>query len=318
MQKRIVVLATLLALLAANGYAQKKSKAKVKPKPAAGIEMVEISTDYGNMYFTLYDQTPLHRDNFKKLIREKFYDSLLFHRVINGFMIQGGDPESKRADSAKMLGNGGPGYTIPAEIKPYIIHKKGALAAARLGDNMNPEKESSGSQFYIVQGKTYTRSELEQLMNNKNLNKKQQLLYKVMMSDSMQQKIKDVQAVAEDEASTSFISSLPKGTNMNDSLRNLLNTTRQKAANLAARNFIMKMQPMVEQLYQKNVEFVYSIPQVDTYAKAGGTPHLDMDYTVFGEMVSGWEVLDKIAAVQTGQANRPLKDVRMKIRLVRK
>ena len=125
--------------------------------------MVKISTEHGDMIVKLYDETPQHRDNFLKLVNEGFFDSLLFHRVMSEFMIQGGDPNSKGAEPGAMLGNGGPGYTIPANFINSLIHKKGALAAARQPDQVNPEKASSGSQFYIVQGKTWTDDELTQL-----------------------------------------------------------------------------------------------------------------------------------------------------------
>ncbi len=131
-----------------------------KPEPQTEA-VVKIITDFGTMTIKLYNETPLHRDNFLKLAREGFYDSLLFHRVINTFMIQGGDPDSKRAAAGAMLGNGGPGYTVPAEFRPNLIHKKGVLSAARMPDQVNPAKASSGSQFYVVQGKVYTREELQ-------------------------------------------------------------------------------------------------------------------------------------------------------------
>lgn len=126
-----------------------------------GKVMVEINTEFGDMKVLLYDETPLHRDNFIKLLNEGYFDSLLFHRVISGFMVQGGDPESKNAPPGKPLGGGGPGYTIPAEFRPNLFHKKGALAAARQPDGVNPAKESSGSQFYIVQGNVLTEGELD-------------------------------------------------------------------------------------------------------------------------------------------------------------
>lgn len=129
-------------------------------------KVVLITTSKGKIVVDLYDETPLHKENFIKLVESGFYDSLLFHRVINNFMIQGGDPESKGAAQGVMLGNGGPGYTIPAEFVDSLFHKKGALAAARTGDNVNPEKESSGSQFYIVQGKVYNMEQLKAIENN--------------------------------------------------------------------------------------------------------------------------------------------------------
>ncbi len=185
-----------------------------------------IETEYGNMKVLLYDRTPKHRDNFIKLANEGFYDDLLFHRIINGFMIQGGDPQSRNASPTQSLGSGGPGYLIDAEIgAPHI---KGALAAAR---TQNPLKQSSGSQFYIVQGQPITDAYLDQ----------------------------------------------------------------------------------VEQ--QKNI--TYSQAQRDLYKELGGTPQLDQDYTVFGEVVEGMEVIDKITAVQTGTADRPMQDVKMKIRMVK-
>lgn len=138
--------------------------AVAQQKPVEKRHRVEIRTTAGRMVVELYNETPAHRDNFLKLVREHYYDSTLFHRVIPGFMIQGGDPDSRKAvDRTVPLGQGGPGYTLPAEIHSSFIHRKGALAAARLGDDMNPEKRSSGSQFYIVQGRTWRPSDLEQL-----------------------------------------------------------------------------------------------------------------------------------------------------------
>ena len=184
-----------------------------------------ISTDYGDIEVILYNSTPQHRDNFIKLAKEGFYDSLLFHRVVNGFMIQGGDPDSKNAAPGQMLGRGGPGYQIDAEIG--APHLRGALAAARDG---NPLKRSSGSQFYIVQGRPVTEEALSQ----------------------------------------------------------------------------MEM--------QKNIQ--YNTEQRQVYMQEGGSPFLDNDYTVFGEVVSGMEVVDKIAELDTDTNNRPAQDVRMRVRVI--
>ena len=129
----------------------------------ADVPIVEIETPYGNIRLKLYNETPLHQENFLKLVSQKYYDDQIFHRVIKGFMIQAGDPDSRNAAPGQALGRGGPGYTIPAEISKDLFHKKGALAAARLPDNVNPTKESSGSQFYIVQGRKYTSAELDQM-----------------------------------------------------------------------------------------------------------------------------------------------------------
>ncbi len=193
--------------------------------------LVLIQTPYGDMLAELYDNTPKHRDNFTKLADEGFYDGLLFHRVIHGFMIQGGDPNSKNAPRGKRLGSGGPGYQIDAEFRPENIHIKGALAAARMGDAVNPEKKSSGSQFYIVQGNKLTKNQLKQIENRKGIH--------------------------------------------------------------------------------------YSDKQKKMYLKSGGTPFLDMDYTVFGRVIDGLDVLDKIAGAKTGKGDRPVKDIWMKIKVVK-
>lgn len=190
---------------------------------------VKIITPYGKMIVALSDETPAYRDNFIKLIKKRFYDGLLFHRVIKDFMIQGGDPNSKNAKPGEMLGNGDVGYTIPADFKKDLFHRKGALAAARQGDQVNPEKASSGCQFYIVQGKKYTDQELDRV-----------------------------------EART--------GHHFTDKERQV-------------------------------------------YKTIGGTPFLDGGYTVFGQLIKGMDVLDKIADVSTDANDRPEKDVKMKIRM---
>lgn len=192
--------------------------------------MVIISTDLGKMKAVLYNETPLHKENFIKLAKEGYFDGCLFHRVIDGFMIQGGDPDSKTAKPGQMLGQGGPGYTIPAEFKQELIHKKGALAAARMADQVNPQKASSGSQFYIAQGKSYTENEL-----------------------------------------------------------NMLSSRMGKAFNKQ---------------------------QMEAYTTVGGVPFLDYEYTVFGEVVEGLEVIDKIAAVEKDRRDRPVQDIKMTIKVV--
>jgi len=189
---------------------------------------VKVTTDSGVMIIRLYDKTPQHRDNFIKLAKEHFFDSLLFHRVIQGFMIQGGDPQSKYAQAGQMLGMGDVGYTIPAEFDTSLFHKKGALAAAR---TPNPAKASSGCQFYIVQGNKLTDADLN----------------------------------------------------------------------------MMEMQKGIK----------YSAAQRNTYKTVGGTPFLDQDYTVFGEVEKGLEVIDKIASVPKAQGDRPIADVRMKIEVIK-
>lgn len=220
--KKTSLLLVLITLLSINVLGQKKKKqAKVL-----------MTTEYGDIKLVLYNETPKHRDNFIKLVSEGFYDSTLFHRVIQNFMIQGGDPESKNAKKEAQLGNGGPGYTIPAEFNTGLIHKKGALAAARMGDGVNPNKESSGSQFYIVQGKKYVKDDL------------------VKMSERT----------------------------------------------------------------GKN----YTEEQYTMYETMGGTPHLDMGYTIFGEVIEGLEVIDKIAEVAKGMGDRPVEDIIITIKVVKK
>ena len=183
---------------------------------------IKMETTSGDITIMLYDDTPLHKENFIKLVKDNYYDGLLFHRVIKGFMIQGGDPESRNAEKSKHLGMGNPGYTIPAEISMNHIHKKGALAAAR---TENPQKASSGSQFYIVQGNVYTDMQIDQ--------------------------------------------------------------------------------------FERRINKKYTEKQRDDYTTIGGTPHLDNSYTVFGEVIEGLEVIDKIASVQTGVADRPIEDVKI-------
>jgi peptidyl-prolyl cis-trans isomerase B (cyclophilin B) len=217
---------------------QDNSKTKIKKTTKGVVEKqiikntpkIRLTTDSGIIVIRLYDSTPLHRDNFIKLVRQHFYDSLLFHRVIKDFMIQGGDPESKNAPPAIELGNGGPGYTIPAEFDTSLFHKKGVLAAAREGDQVNPQKASSGSQFYIVQGKIYSDAEMDAI-------------------------------------------EIKKGIKIPENHRAV-------------------------------------------YRTIGGTPFLDMNYTVFGELESGNEVVDKIASAARDANNRPLQDIRMKMEII--
>ena len=199
---------------------------------------VRIETSQGIIVVKLYNETPLHRDNFVKLVKERFYDGVLFHRVIADFMIQGGDPDSKTAKPNASLGNGDVGYTIPAEFKtPAIYHKKGALAAAREGDGVNPQKASSGCQFYIVEGKTFTDAEL---------------------------------------------STMEAGKIARYGINSLNDST-----------------------------FRFSAEARAVYRTRGGTPHLDGNYTVFGEVTEGIDVVEKISKVKTNASDRPVEDVRV-------
>ena len=227
MDTKKVVFVTFFLFVGLGIFAQNSD---IKNVTTSKKSFVLIETNFGNMKILLYEDTPLHRENFIKLVKSGFYDGLLFHRVIKKFMIQGGDPDSRDAATGAMLGNGGPGYTIPAEFRPNHFHKKGALAAARQGDAVNPRKESSGSQFYIVQGRTYDNFEMDQIAEKMNK--------------------------------------------------------------------------------------TFSDEQMNVYGSTGGTPFLDNDYTVFGEVVEGLDVIDKIAAVRCNPANRPLEDVKMTIKII--
>ena len=227
--RKILILVTSL-LITGFCLGQKDSTIKKKDRKRD----VLMQTTMGDIVIRLSDSTPLHRDNFLKLVKVGYYDSVLFHRVMQNFMIQAGDPNSKPAASGISLGTGGPGYTVPAEFRRTLFHKKGVIAAARTGDNVNPQKASSGSQFYIVQGKVFTDAGL----------------------DSVE-------------------------------------TFRMNGRKIPAAHR-------------------------EVYKTIGGTPHLDQGYTVYGEVVKGLDIIDKIAAVQTSR-ERPLQDVRiLKAKLVKR
>ena len=252
-------------------------------------KLVLIKTNFGELKVKLYNETPKHRDNFIKLVEDGFYNDLLFHRVINQFMIQGGDPESRGADSGAVLGNGGPGYTLPAEIKPTLYHKKGALAAARLGDNINPEKESSGSQFYIVHGKTFLPEDLEKLTQQKNMQLRQK----------------------------AFSQFLTDTANIEYKMR--FKKIQQARDMEAYKVFVDEVTPMLDEIVAKTPDYFFTEKMINSYTTIGGAPHLDGDYTVFGEIVEGLEVIDAIAAVKTDNRNRPFKDVVIeKMKVVKK
>jgi len=251
----------------------------------AKSNIVLIETSMGNIKIRLYDETPQHRDNFLKLVEQHFYDSLLFHRVIKGFMVQGGDPESKGAAAEKSLGSGNPGYTIPAEIVyPQLFHKRGALSAARTGDQMNPLKASSGSQFYIVWGEMYSEVQLSGMEDQK----KQQAMQRYFQS-----------------LATQRMDSIQKMQAGNDTAG--LNKLQ---AELIA---------LTEEEFKKNpTKGGLTAEQKKAYSTLGGTPHLDGEYTVFGEVIEGLEVVGAIQSVQTGAQDRPTKDVVMKMSIVQK
>ncbi len=274
----LVVLISFSSCIINKNHQKKDEKNKEK--------VALIHTTFGDIKVKLYNKTPLHRDNFVKLANTGFYDSLLFHRVIKNFMIQGGDPDSKHAKPNQMLGNGGPGYTIPAEFDTSLIHKRGALAAAREGDYVNPEKRSSGSQFYIVQGRVFTNDELDRLE-------------------------KQIQANAKNSYLRTYIQTNPTIKNKIDSL----NKIRDKAGlNTLFKNIQLQLKHQLDSVSN----FKFSKKQREVYTSIGGAPHLDGAYTVFGEVVEGMSVVDSIANTKTGKNDRPLKDIVFSIKIVDK
>ena len=231
---------------------------------------VVIVTDLGDIEIILYDKTPQHRENFLKLAREGFYDGVLFHRVIKGFMVQGGNPDTKQGAQP---GSGGPGYNVPAEFVPEYIHKHGALAAARLGDQMNPQKESSGSQFYIVQGRVLTDYDLDQVeaqIGNSNANE----MYSRFIREETEAMQSAWQAVVADSVQ--------------------MRAYRRTTAWLQENPY--KMPEEYRQIYKT----------------IGGTPHLDGEYTVFGEVIKGMDVVEKITNIETDNSDRPSTEVRIR------
>lgn len=245
---------------------------------------VMMITPYGVIKIKLYNQTPLHRDNFIKLVEQHYYDSLLFHRVIKNFMIQGGDPDSKDAKQGIELGNGGPDYTIPAEFNKELFHKKGVLAAARESDFQNPSQASSGSQFYIVQGKIFTDS-LLQIQANRIT--KSKLFNKIINR----------------EENKTYLAKYKEY------------TTAQK---LDSVKYIYEIiDKMVAQELPTVTPHEFTEEQKKIYTTIGGTPHLDGSYTIFGEVYEGMEVVEKIAEQKTDARNRPLTNIRMKISIIK-
>lgn len=250
------------------------------------VREVLMETNYGEITIKLYNETPQHRDNFIKLVESNFYDSLLFHRVINGFMIQCGDPNSRGALPKQMLGMGGPGYTIPAEFHSGLIHKKGAIASARFGDEQNPEKASSGSQFYIVQGRVYSDEELNAIEKER-IEKKTYNVLHAFLSKS------------ENSALREEIILLQKEGKIQDYNKKI------EAIKLLIPNEIVEIE-----------KFRYTQQEREIYKTIGGTPHLDYDYTVFGEVIDGFDIVEKIASVET-KNERPRIDVIMKLSVIK-
>lgn len=272
MKRNLIVLLTILVCgLTACKPGQKKEEDMEKETK------LKIETSAGDITVKLYNETPKHRDNFIKLVEDGTYEGTLFHRVIKDFMIQAGDPESKKAPKGKMLGAGDVGYTVPAEfVYPKYFHKKGALSAARQGDNVNPKKESSGCQFYIVTGKVYNDSTLLGMESQMNENK-----INVIFNTLAQKHMKEIYKMRKE--------------NDENGLYELQEKLFAEAEAEAA----------------KQPEFHFTPEQIEAYTTVGGTPHLDGEYTVFGEVIEGMDIVDKIQQVKTDRSDRPEEDVKI-------
>lgn len=275
MHLRSIILSLSLVLVIKTSFSQTFSK-----------ETILISTSFGNMKIKLFNETPQHRDNFLKLVKEHFYDSLLFHRVIEGFMIQGGDPDSKHAEPAKFLGDGDLKYTIPAEFVPSLCHKKGMLCAARNGDDVNPEKASSACQFYIVQGKVRTDEDLAS--------------YEKRINKTLITKLKEDVLNKQENATLKEKIYVAKKDQNNDSLM----------------VYFKSLNKLVDEEFVKVAHYSFPPEHRTIYKTIGGTPHLDSQYTIFGEVIEDLEVIDKIAAVGKNKDDRPLIDIRMTISII--
>ncbi len=241
---------------------------------------VLLETTFGEIELALYNETPQHRDNFLKLVNDGTYNGVLFHRVIKDFMVQTGDPSSRTATADALLGEGGPGYDIPAEIVyPKFFHKRGALAAAREGDETNPERKSSGSQFYIVTGRRFSEYQLEKMLE-RIVNQEKAMIFN-QLAANRRSEIEAVQAMGDEMA-----------------LKGLQGIIAAEAEKIYNEN-------------HKDKPFSFTPEQVAAYSTIGGAPHLDGQYTVFGEVVKGMDVVDKIQNVATGAHDRPVDDVRI-------
>ncbi len=274
MKNKLGMLAVVVALMITACAEGNK-----EPEVTGSDFVVTIKTDLGEMKAILYDETPKHKENFLKLVNEGFYDSLLFHRVINSFMIQGGDPESKGAAPGQRLGSGGPGYTVPAEFVDGLFHKKGALSAARQGDQVNPERASSGSQFYIVQGQV---TPIEALGSGPNQSQMIAAFQECMRNHPDSELAQEYRKVMEENPGN------------NQAIEQKVIETVDDLSELTG----MPIKSMSE-------------AQMQAYSTIGGTPFLDDQYTVFGEIISGLEIIDVIAAVTTAPGDRPVEDVMM-------
>lgn len=267
MMKKNLILSVMMAVFTLMSCSAGNPEGTAPSQPTDNkMTKVKLETSLGDIVVELYNETPQHRDNFVKLVKEGFYDGVLFHRVINNFMIQTGDPDSKTAGPDTPLGGGDPGYTIEAEfVFPKYFHKRGALAAARTGDQFNPERRSSGSQFYIVTGQVFGTEQLMGMLQAK----KQDIFRRLVMEN--QDKIKQLQE-SQDEAGIHALQD------------ELIRQTEAEA--------------QFDEL-------------IEAYTTIGGTPHLDGQYTVFGEVVEGMDVVDKIQNTTTDRRDRPTVDIKI-------
>ena len=271
--KILLICLAFIALTACNAGSKRQTNHHMENEKRT---LVKLETTMGNITVALYNETPKHRDNFIKLVKEGVYDSTLFHRVIKQFMIQAGDPDSKNASDTAMLGSGDVGYTIPAEFNPKFFHKKGVLAAARQGDDVNPEKASSGCQFYIVTGRKFTEPQLLGMENKINEQREEALF------DSLaRQHMKEIYKM--------------RKAGDNAGLLELQDTLEAQARELA----------------DKKEKFRFTPEQIKAYSTIGGAPHLDGSYTVFGEVTEGMEVVDNIEIAKTNRADRPIENIRI-------
>ena len=271
--KILLICLAFIALTACNAGSKRQTNHHMENEKRT---LVKLETTMGNITVALYNETPKHRDNFIKLVKEGVYDSTLFHRVIKQFMIQAGDPDSKNASDTAMLGSGDVVYTIPAEFNPKFFHKKGVLAAARQGDDVNPEKASSGCQFYIVTGRKFTEPQLLGMENKINEQREEALF------DSLaRQHMKEIYKM--------------RKAGDNAGLLELQDTLEAQARELA----------------DKEEKFRFTPEQIKAYSTIGGAPHLDGSYTVFGEVTEGMEVVDNIEIAKTNRADRPIENIRI-------
>lgn len=250
-------------------------------------ETILIQTNYGKIKLKLYEETPLHKANFLKLVNNKFYNKTLFHRVIQSFMIQGGDPLSKKAKTGDSLGHGDLGYTIPAEINEKLIHKKGALCAAREGDAINPLFASSASQFYIVVGKKRNMEDLKKYEDRINKATYANCGRLFLLSEEGQTLKKQYNRL--------------KDSNQTDSAQIVNN----------------KIEEIIKNKSNLLKPYAFNPTQIEQYTNIGGTPHLDGSYTVFGEVIEGMEVVEWIQKVKTDKRDRPIEDVRIKVKMIK-